>query len=421
MRRLRIVNPDLTRSEKTYLDADYVIGATALTVLNNYGFTDNDIAIIGEVGEESSESKDVTSYSGNFTINVSGTYKFNHNKATVVYRYEYDQYEIYRYRSAAWTLISTSNIQWDKRETLYVDASGLSTDSYRYRLLNSVSAAASDYSPTIPATGYTRSQVGYIIQTVRRIVGDEERRIIPSDDELIKQLNRAQEIISSRRSDWWFLRKTNSQITTTVNNKTYGLNTYLSDLDFIDTVRYRYNHGSTDITYQLYSKTMIEHDYDVRDNDLASDDFPLSYVILPPDSSDATGYLELNVPSKTLGYGTLYIRYYKKMTDLATIADETDVPIPSILEDFLLEYMYRVKGDDTRADVYKERFWGPEPGQDSKYREPTGIRLLELTQSNKMRALGQPESMKRYTGRRSMRKLFGDRAVNLDDLRERYW
>jgi hypothetical protein len=420
MRRLRIPNPDLTRSEKTYLDADYSSGTT-LTVLNNFGFADNDFAIIGQPGEEKTEIKDVTGQTGNAVIDVSSAYKFDHNKSTIVYRYEYDQYEIERYRSSAWTLISTSNIQWDKRETLYVDSTGVATDSYRYRLRNSVAATVSDYSPTFLATGFARSQAGYIIQQVRRITGDEERRIIPSDDELIRQLNRAQEIIFSKREDWWFLRKTDSNITTIADTKTYGLNTYLSDLNFIDSVRYRFDDGTTDVTYHLKNKSLIEHDYDLRDNDMTSDDQPSSYAILPSDSSDDTGYIEINVPSKTTGYGTFYIRFFKKMTDIATIADSTDVPIPSILEDFLLEYIFRIKGDEARADIYKERFWGPEPGQQAKFNEPTGLRLLEISQSKKSKPTGEPEFIKRFVGRGKTRRLFGDRYVDRDSIVERYW
>jgi hypothetical protein len=420
MRKLIIPIPNFDNTEKTYLDADYSSG-TALTVVNNYGFADNDIAVIGEPGEEKTESKDVSGQTGDTQIDISAALKFDHNKGCVVYRYEYDQYQIYRYRSAAWTLISTSNIQWDKRETIYVDSDGLSTDSYRFRLKNSASLSTSDYSPTIAATGFTRSMVGYMIRNVRKISGDTERKIV-TDDELIRQFNGAQDIIRGFRTDWWFLRKESSgDITTVANTRKYGLNTYLSDMNYIDTVRYNYTDGTVDEVYQIKFKPLVEWDALVRDNDAENDDRPEFYTIQPPDSTDETGYIELDKTSETTGYGAFYIRYFKTMADLDDVADETDVPIPSILEDYALEYIYRVKGDNARADVYKERFWGPHPGREEKYREPTGLRLLDIMQRNKGKPVGEPKQLKKFIGRRPITRLFQEQTVNRDDRAERYF
>lgn len=395
-RKLIIPIPDFTHTEKTYLDADYSSG-TALTVVNNYGYTLNDIAILGQPGEEKTESKPVTSQTGNTIINVTGAFKFSHNKNTILYRYEYDQYQIYRYRAAVWTLISTSNIQWDKRETIYIDANGLATDSYRYALYNSASTSSSDYSPTIAATGFTNRQVGYMIDNVRKIAGDTERLIIKSDDELIRQFERAQIIIKSVKDNWWFLRKESDDITSLANTRTYGFVTYLSDLIHIDTVRYRYVNGSESTTYPLKYKTLSEMDQYITDNNQDSSDHPTFYTIEPADSVDSVGYISVDKPILTAGAGTFFIRYFKDMTPLTTVASETDVPIPSILEDYALAYIFHIKGDETRAKMYEERFYGPQPSKAEKMynREPTGIRLLELLQKSKGRPIGEPLSLKK--------------------------
>ena len=422
MRSLQIPIPDFSHTEKTYLDADYSSGTT-LTVLNNYGFANDDFVIVGEPGEEKTETKDVTSQTGNTIINISASLKFAHNKSCVIYRYEYDQYEIYRYRSAVWTLISTSNIQWDKRETIYVDSTGASTDSYKYRLKNSVATTYSDYSPTIAATGFTSSMVGYMIRRIRKILGDEDRQIIKSDDELIRELNNAQDIIAGIRNDWWFLKKSYSSITSVVDGRRYGL-AALTDLDYVESVRYRYNDGTTDNIYQLAFKTITDMDALITDNNMTSDDWPSYYTIEPSDTSDAVGYISLDVPSKTLAYGTFYIRYYKKMAALDDVADTTDVPLPSILEDYVLGYCFPIKGDETRGKMYMDRFYGPQPSKmEGQYnREPTGIRLLELMQANKGKALGQPKSLKVFKGRNAIGNRFGNsRSTNLDYIRENYY
>jgi hypothetical protein len=414
MRKLLIPIPNLSDTEKTYLDADYSTGL-ALTVLNNYGFANDDFVIVGEPGEEKTETKDVTGQTGNTQIDISANLKFPHNKGCIVYRYEYDQYEIYRYRSSVWTLISTSNIQWDKRETIYIDANGLSTDSYKYRLKNSAATTYSDYSPTIAATGFTKAQVGYMINHVREVLGDKDRQIIKSDDEIIRQFNRAQEIIAGIRQDWWFLRNENSSITTTANTRRYGLAS-ITDLGYIDTVRYRFNDGTTDITYHLEKKSMVEMDYIVSDNNLTSDDYPSAYTIEPPDNTDSVGYIGIDVPSKTLGYGTFYIRYYKTMIDLEDVSDSTIVPLPSILEDYALAYCFPIKGDETRGKLYMDRFYGPQPSKmEGQYnREPTGIRLLELMQKNKGKAVGQPRSLKVFRGRNPVNRYFKGGTMDHD-------
>jgi hypothetical protein len=302
MRKLIIPLPDFTYTEKTYLDADYSSG-TALTVFNNYGFANDDIAIVGEPGEEKTESKDVTSQTGNVTVNISSALKFSHNKSIVIYRYEYDQYEIYRYRSAAWTLISTSNVQWDKRETIYIDTDGLSTDSYKYRLKNSASLSVSDYSPTVAATGFTRSQVGYMLREVRKISGDTERKIV-TDDEIIRQFNKAQEIIGGMRKDWWFLLvdtyKQNTPITGVASTSTYSLATF-SDLEFISTMRVKYYDGADTFTYHIDQVPKLDLEYNMRDEGQTPNDSVGVYTILPPDSSSDQGYIRVS-PTRSLQY-----------------------------------------------------------------------------------------------------------------------
>lgn len=337
-----------------------------------------------------------------------------------MYRFEYNQLEISRYRSGSWTVLSFSDIQWDKRETIYIDRTGAETDSYRYRLYNSVSAEYSDYSPTIAGTGFTRNQVGYMVREVRKILGDEERRIIKTDDEIIRQFNRAQEIIQSKRQDWWFLLREDT-VACTSSTKKYAISTSTSDFNFMHSVRFRFNDGTTDVIYDLLNKPLIEHHYDVRDNNAATDDYPSSYSILPADSSETIGYVELDVAITTGSEGTLYYLYYKDMSELDDVADSTDVPIPSLLEDFALEYGFRLKGDDVRADLYQKRFYGPEAGPQENVAPATGIRLLERMQTNKMKALGQPSQLISFKGRKAMSNLFANRTVDRDSLAERYF
>ena len=66
-RRIRINNPDLSKSARSQLDSDYTTGTLTLTVVSNLAFQDNDIIVAGEPSTEKSEASDVT---GNGYINL---------------------------------------------------------------------------------------------------------------------------------------------------------------------------------------------------------------------------------------------------------------------------------------------------------------------------------------------------------------
>ena len=114
MRRLRIPNVNLRLEEKTYLDADYSSG-TALTVINAIGFAGGELTfftVVGEVGEDKTESQIVSSLTGSTVINIASALRFAHNKAVPVYRSPWNQVEISKMPSGGgWSIISNSNIQ----------------------------------------------------------------------------------------------------------------------------------------------------------------------------------------------------------------------------------------------------------------------------------------------------------------------
>lgn len=417
-RKISIPVPNLTRStEKTYLSADYTNTLTYLTVVNNFGYANDDFVILGEPGEETTETKDVTSQTGNTQINISSALKFNHNKDTVVYRFEYDQYEIYRGRAGVWTLISTSSIQWDKRETIYVDKSEATGDVYKYRFKNSVAASNiySDYSPSLAITGSAYNTAGYVVQEIRKIAGDEERRLV-TDAEFFRQFNRLREYIQSMRDDWFFLLvdtyKANNGIVTTANTNVYSLATY-TDFNFLSTLRYKYYDGTTTNVYHLKRDSKIGLEYDHRDVDTDNnDDWAEKYTLLPPDSSSDQGYIRIWPTSKTAGYGHFYPDYYKKMTEIDDMTDELEVPLVQLFIDYGLGYAFRIKGDDARAKVY---------GDEQSGYVRKGLLNLERLNKNQKKAVGQPGALKTFRGRKALKTFFKDHEIDHDYLAEHYF
>ncbi|MEA2036841.1 MAG: hypothetical protein U9O94_04995, partial [Nanoarchaeota archaeon] len=282
----------------------------------------------------------------------------------------------------------------------------------------------SGYSPTLTGAGFNRKQVGYMIEQVRKVAGDQDRRIV-TDDEIIRQFNRAQDIIKAKRDNWWFLLVDTYQgsngISTEAGVDVYSLATY-TNLNYISTMRFNMNDGTDNVTYHLTKEPKTIMEYRKRDEDETDDDYVSKYSLLPADSSSDQGYIRVWPTPETDDYGTFYPDYYKEMADLDDVADETDVPIPSILEDFALAYIFKVKGDEIKGRLYDERFFGPTP-REEKYsgKEPTGLRLLEQMQNSKNKAVDQPRSLKTFRGRKAIKRLYQDHVVDRDSLVERYF
>ena len=427
MRRLRIPHIDLHKEEKTYLDADYTSG-TALTVINAIGFSGGEVTfwpVIGEPGEDKTEKERVTSITGSTVINIAAALRFSHNKATPVYRSPWDQVEISKMPSGgSWSIISQSNIQWDKLETLYIDDDGGATDSYRFRFWNSISNIYSEYSPTVTGAGFARNQVGFMLTRVRKNINDMERKIV-SDDEIIEQLDSAQDLIKGVRQDWWFLEvdtfKAATGITITADIGTYSLATY-TDFNFLKDLRYNFDNGTDDILRHIRFLDKLLFDDRVRDQDRDHDDQIEVYTLLPADSSSDNGYIQVD-PIPDNANGKLYPNYYKTMTTLNDVADETPIPIPSILETYAIAMCERIKGNETKAELYENLFFGNPDKKQGNSRRNTGIQLLERMQNAQTHPSGQPKNIKMWRGRKAIKELMQDTSYGLsnDSLREKYF
>lgn len=432
MRRLLIRNPSLDNVEKTFLSSAYTAGGTSLTVLNNFAFAANNILVVGKPGEEKSESKKLDSVSGNTTLTLASTLKFDHQQNTPIYESQWDQVEISKQQSGgAWSVISTSGLQWDKSFTVYEDSTGDSTYSYRWRFYNSVSGFYSEYSPTYTGAGFNRDQVGYMIREIRKITNTLENEDVVSDKEIVRLLNSAQDIIYGIRKDWWFLKFEDNDITTQASVLQYNLDllgggvagTPASNfvLGFVDKVRYRFSDGVTDTTYPLKFKTESEFDMLIQNELRQTDDWVNNYTLKPGDSSSINGYLWAYPTPKTTGYGTFYVRAFRKFLTLDDDIDTTPVPIPGILENYVIAFIHRVRGNDAKADYYEELFFGPPPEKESS-RRLTGIPLLEQL-NKKNTPVSNPNRLSRFRGQKSVSNQDNSRYPrnNRDYIKENYW
>jgi hypothetical protein len=315
--------------------------------------------------------------------------------------------------------LDTIGIKWDDRETIKIHQGATNSHQYRFRFYNSATGNFSEYSQTIGGGGYTYNQIGQLVDDVRAIIIDPDRKIV-SDQQIIKFLEEGKKIVQSQRNNWWFWYKIDEgTITTVADTRKYNLDDISSGIEYIKDVRFR-NQATDDVLYPLKFEQEIIFDQYVTDQDEDSDDEVRRYTILPGDSDSTAGYINVDPAPENTGNGSFYIRYYEPDAQFEDVADTTAIPIPGILVDYAVYKCEQIKGKDTRADNYYKRFIGP--SSDSRNKERlTGIALLEQMQIGKLKATGQPKAIKYFRGRGVMSRLYDTVGEDQEYIAENYF
>lgn len=422
MRRIRIVNPLLDETFKTYLSTDYSSG-TALEVLNTNSFAVDDILVVGEPTEELTEAKDVDAVADKDTLTLpAGGLNFAHGKGTPVYKSPWDQVSIEGRSSSAGTFaqLVLTNIQWDnkQKETVYYHSSGSDSWEYRFRFYNSITTTYSEYSPTLTGQGFNRNQVGYMLREVKKLANLTNQTVV-TDYEIIRQFNKAQDIIYAHNPRYWFLLvdsyKQNTGISSVGGQSVYDLDVY-SNFGHLESLRAHYNNGGTSKIYHLEKKSAVEFDHLISDLSASDNDWTEMYKLLPADSSSDIGYFQVDPVPQTTGITKFYPNYYEKMQDLDDISDETQVPYPSMLEEYALGYVYRVKGDDVKAKSYEAGLIS-----DNEDRVPRDLLVLDKMDKQQKMAQGQPRNLSTFKGQKAFQRFYrGGRFKNRDYIKLNY-
>lgn len=401
MSQLRITNPDLTKQEKTWLTAQYTSG-TSLSVQNTEVFADNNIAVVGNPGEEKTEATDLTATPPSLLSLTVTALNFTHNKEAPVYKSKWDQVEISKKPSAgAYSVLTTIDIQWDKPETLYDDTTGLTTDTYKFRFKNSQTSTYSSYSDELLATGYARNAVSTMVTNVRRKIRDLTGKVF-SDQEVIEELDNQQRNIEADHPRAWFLLDESSAIPTSASTSLYNLPT---DLNFVDTIKFNYVSGNTDVTYNLHHVTDVEMDAYKEDGNATDRDEIRTWTMRPPTATATKGQFEVHPTPETASLN-MYVRYWKAFSTLNSFGDTTELPDPEILENMVAAELENRQGNNDRATIWANS-------------AKEGIRRL-FARNRRLR--GEPQFL-RFIGQRGVRSLFGVGTARLytDQQREDYF
>lgn len=403
--RVKISNPSLLREEKTYITLDYSSG-TSLAVRNNNNAATNSFAIAGEPGQERTESKSITSTTGASTITLSGAYSFSHPKSTPVYIFLYDQISFERKPSGgSFAEISGSpfSIDWDNADnkTIITVPSGASTDTYRWRLKNSVTGAYSDYSDSLPGTGIARNKLGYILQQVK--INPITRGI--EDHVLIDYANDFQALVYEQMPKaWWFV-KEGDLVSTVADEYRYSIDDNWSDFLSMKFMLFNYVSGDISDTYPI-SYVPLQEFYNMKaDANQATDDRLKYWTLLPPDTNSSKGYLGFHPTPKTANCFLKPV-YQFELTNLNSFNDTIVVPEPKGYIDYILMRIHDdIKSDATNAGKYEDRM----------------ARSLLGLKKRSRRQLGQAE-MFRYRGHKGFSKQYGGMGYSWSpDTREQYF
>jgi hypothetical protein len=208
---IKVAHLDLSSQPLTYLLSDLAAGGTALTVIDNVGFADTNLILLGELGAKGTEIKKVNAAVTAGTSLTSTTVTFAHPAGTPIRKILFNQFKIYGTTTSTFAttnLISGSaiNIAVDEPYTTYVNT-GTEYAYYWVVPYDSLSGGAvtGDNSDSILAsTGNPVNSVGYLINSALEDTKKNKGGTI-TDEWLMRQINEGLEFVAGKLKHWSFL------------------------------------------------------------------------------------------------------------------------------------------------------------------------------------------------------------------------
>lgn len=403
---IEVKNPVLPDKEDTFLTSKYTSG-TALTVKSNEGWADNDIAVVGNPGEEITEYGSVSGTTGNEQIDLDSALKFDHVRDTPIFRSSYDNISLERKPSGgsfAEIAEGKAAIEWDEKDghTKIDVAAGVDSDTYRWRFYNSQSGTYSAYSGELPGTGLTQFQAGYLMGVVRDF-GKIPASLGVTDRFLLQSFNRCQREIDTLHDRWYFTLVEDSdstRVTSVTSTYKYDLPSTFRGMDVLKVL------DENSQKYNLAYVPLVQFDalkVDDADTDNDSNSTRM-WTLLPPDSDNTVGYFGVHpTPEDTSIY--FYRRYWRYLPELTSFASTTLIPLPEALINWAMFEIYKMREDRDNSMFYYQQYL-------------ENVTMLKRLQR---RQVGQSQLF-HWRGQRAMSRYFGSiGATSLDTIRENYW
>lgn len=343
-------NPTTESAEKSFLTQAYNAGADTINVKNNDRFALNQRIMIGEMGRERTEIVTVDSApTGGNAVPVSTTV-FDHDETDPVYILDYDQVRFYRSTDGEDGTYSQigSNVALDvdnaNLQTVYDDTTGTSAYFYKVDFYHSVSTEASDKSEPISGTGYTRFQIGRVIEEVAREVGDPNFEFI-SPEEYVGIANECSDDLQSRTKKPYSFLLTEENLSTTAGQNYIDVTATTDKLWKHSKTRYNYtNADGTDRTDPYRYLSYDEFVNRFVDNTIEDSD-QLQYLTY----DEATDRVLLYPTPATSQSNVVKFRFWKYFSEFTNLSDLVETPNARVYKLFMKGHYYKQKAIQDRA------------------------------------------------------------------------
>ncbi len=177
--------PEIQDEQRTFLDADSVSGALALTA-NGVNFATSQYIVIGQPGALKTEIIQIhtSTTPTSTTITLASATQFAHNRGDIIRFIPYNQITPERSTDTGVTFsaLSAINIRADSTETYLQRTGDAVTDYYRFRFTNSTASLNSAYSDSIPASGYADNTIGSVKRRALREMGETLGDLVTDQD-----------------------------------------------------------------------------------------------------------------------------------------------------------------------------------------------------------------------------------------------
>lgn len=217
-RNIVIAHLDLPSQPVTYLATSVAAAGVTLTVLNNAGFADTNLFLVGKLGTEKTEIKKINAAVSAGTSLTTTAVTFAHAIGEEVRKVSFNQWKIYGNSTdttVGATLIATVDMAVDAPNTTYINT-GTEYAYYFVVPFDSFNTVTGDYSDGVAkATGYLSNSVGYIIESALISTKKVKGGVI-SDTWLINEMNDCSEFIASKLKRWSHLQSFNYVLGQTV-------------------------------------------------------------------------------------------------------------------------------------------------------------------------------------------------------------
>lgn len=199
---IRVQHPDLPAFPVTNANSS-TAGTLSLTVGDNLGFSQNDLLVLGQVGQDKTEVVTVNAAVTRGTALTVTATSFDHPQDTPVSKSLWDQIEISGAATVTGskTVITTISVQWSMPYTEYVN-SGTAYTYYFARFKNSATGVFSAYSDAAPAGGYGSTTVRGVKVTALNLTGETIDDGVITDDFLNTEVTNCEIDIWKEKRRW---------------------------------------------------------------------------------------------------------------------------------------------------------------------------------------------------------------------------